>query len=419
MSMNLQSARARGVAFQRGLALQCGMLAALSLAILGTVWAQDPAVPLVWEERAGLIGVPQTTWTRMTYDSFRRVCLAVSAPSLESFHGLWSWNGATWNPLLAAAQEPHSISEIVFDTARGVAVIYAASAAQVPGSTWEWNGTTLTLASTNGPPGRHGCAMAYDSTRRRTILYGGHFPLQGIEAAYTWEWDGIAWQVAAAPAQSPLRRTGCAAAYDAKRQVIVMFGGALGITNNSPHFRETWTWDGASWSLASTAGPSGRSAHQMIYDSRREKVLLFGGTDGSETGGNLGLNDLWEWDGTQWSQLTPPTAPLPRYDSGFAYDGHRKQVVLLGGLRRASPGGQLIDLNDTWLFGPQSTWVDYAYSGTENGTFERPFNTVSEGVNAALVGGLVRIKSGHGLETLTITKRVTLEAPLGWATIGQ
>lgn len=353
----------------------------------------------------------------MTYDSVRRVCLVVEGPLLAQFGGLWSWNGAVWSQLVALNNGPEAVSELVFDSGRGVAVIYTSPAAQTPGHTWEWNGTFLMRVSTNGPPSRMRAGMAYDSRRGRTVLFGGNFPVEGIEASYTWEWDGFNWTVVADPFHSPERRRGCAMAYDAERQVVVMFGGSAGTTQGSPTFRETWTWNGTTWALVSTGGPSGREAHQMVYDNARKKVLLFGGTDGTETGGNLGLNDLWEWDGSQWTQLSPPSSPPPRYDPGFAYDSSRRQAVLFGGLRRVA--GNLIDLNDTWVLDPQSVWVDFAYVGTENGTFAMPFNTVVEGVSAAPTGGLVRIKPGSGSEKPTISKRVTLDAPIGAATIGR
>ena len=320
-------------------------------AVMPAAMAQDPSLPLVWQEQTGLASVPQTSWTRMTYDSVRRVCLVLEGSA--AFQGLWAWNGATWSQLLGANAGPEAVDNIVFDSRRGVAVIYTAPAAQEPGHTWEWNGTTLT-------------------------------PVM---------------------------------AYDAERRVIVMFGGLAGITQGSASFRETWTWDGTTWTLVSTTGPGGREAHQMVYDSARQKVLLFGGTDGSETGGNLGLNDLWEWDGSQWTQLSPPGRPPPRYDPGFAYDSSRRQAVLFGGLRRISGG--LIDLNDTWLLDPQSVWVHFAYTGVENGTFSMPFNTVVEGVSAAPTGGVVRIKPSSAAQTPTIAKRVTLDAPIGPATIGR
>src|SRR5438874_3914689 len=69
-------------------------------------------------------------------------------------------------------------------------------------------------------------------------------------------------------------------------------------------FGDTWEWDGTDWIQKTPAtSPPPRECHAMAYDSTRERVVLFGGTDGS---GFLG--DTWEWDGTDWIQKTPATS---------------------------------------------------------------------------------------------------------------
>src|SRR5437667_1745101 len=40
---------------------------------------------------------------------------------------------------------------------------------------------------------------------------------------------------------------------------------------------ETWLWDGVSWGLCATGGPSPRTGHAMAYDAARNQVVLFGG----------------------------------------------------------------------------------------------------------------------------------------------
>jgi hypothetical protein len=71
-----------------------------------------------------------------------------------------------------------------------------------------------------------------------------------------------------------------------------------------------------------------------------------------------------------------------------------------------------------WISGGE-TWVDFLYFGLENGTFQNPFNTLAEGVNAAPHGGTVNIKSGATGEPSTISKRLSLQAVGGPVTIGQ
>jgi hypothetical protein len=65
-----------------------------------------------------------------------------------------------------------------------------------------------------------------------------------------------------------------------------------------------------------------------------------------------------------------------------------------------------------------ATWVDFAYSGLEDGSFMRPYNTVAEGVSHAPAGGTLMIKAGTSAETATITKTMTIRAFGGPVTIG-
>jgi hypothetical protein len=65
-----------------------------------------------------------------------------------------------------------------------------------------------------------------------------------------------------------------------------------------------------------------------------------------------------------------------------------------------------------------AVWVDFAYSGVQEGTFTHPFNTRAAGVTAAPVGGWVQVKLGLTPETLTIDKQVHVTSFGGGALIG-
>lgn len=65
------------------------------------------------------------------------------------------------------------------------------------------------------------------------------------------------------------------------------------------------------------------------------------------------------------------------------------------------------------------TWVDFNYGGSENGSFNNPFNTLAEGTNAVSYGGYLHIKTGSSPETATIKKPMTIQAYHGVVTIGR
>jgi hypothetical protein len=85
----------------------------------------------------------------------------------------------------------------------------------------------------------------------------------------------------------PSARSDHALAYDAARQVVVLFGGWTGAVAG-----DTWEFDGGSWSFRSPApAPSARDSHGMAFDSLRGVTVLFGGLDVARSA------ETWEWTG--------------------------------------------------------------------------------------------------------------------------
>ena len=64
-----------------------------------------------------------------------------------------------------------------------------------------------------------------------------------------------------------------AMAYDSSRGRTVLFGG-LGA---SGVLADTWEWDGGNWTQMADSGPPARSSHAMAYDVQRNQTVLFGG----------------------------------------------------------------------------------------------------------------------------------------------
>src|SRR5262249_53405200 len=67
------------------------------------------------------------------------------------------------------------------------------------------------------------------------------------------------------------------------------------------------------------------------------------------------LGDVWEWDGTGWTDRSPPagaTAPSARMSALMVYDASRRVMVLRGGNTgtAAPPGGTPRD--ETWEWDP-------------------------------------------------------------------
>lgn len=69
--------------------------------------------------------------------------------------------------------------------------------------------------------------------------------------------------------------------------------------------------------------------------------------------------------------------------------------------------------------GRNDVWADFNYRGaSELGTFENPYNTLAEGVNAVAEDGTLRIKTSASNESITIARKMRIEAFGGPVTIG-
>lgn len=135
-----------------------------------------------------------------------------------------------------------------------------------------------------------------------------------------WFWERL-------PGDTPSARGAMAAVFDEGRGVIVLFGGRA--SENVP-FSETWEFNGISWNQVKTSHtPPARIWHAMAYDSTRQVVVLFGGN--ASTGTPVYLNDTWEYDGRDWTQVDTPASPFPRGSGALVYDSCRRVTVLFGG----------------------------------------------------------------------------------------
>ena len=110
-------------------------------------------------------------------------------------------------------------------------------------------------------------------------------------------------------------------------------------------FGDTWIWDGSEWQQVSpSTAPSARWGVHLVYDEVRQRVVLFGGVLGYGTG----LSDTWEFDGANWRQIPTSASPSGRWDVGFVYNSLRDQLDLFGG---ANWNGPTLEIwADTWVY---------------------------------------------------------------------
>ena len=239
-----------------------------------------------------------------------------------------------------AAQQPRPTGRFLAaggaPLARGRIVVFggASDSGTFFKDTWEWTGTAWLERArgrgATGPTARAWAAAAFDAARGRLLVFGGSTFTDSYRD--TWLWDGSRW-TRADSATGPAARANAAIADDTARHRVVLFGGSQ--TN------DTWEWDGGHWIAIVPAGPppAARQRHTLVYDAARQRTLLFGG----EAADGIMLGDTWTWDGVQWTALVPSVSPPRRASAAAAYDPVRRRVVLFGG---ADEGNR--KWGDTW-----------------------------------------------------------------------
>ncbi len=277
------------------------------------------------------------TETALTYEPNLESILAISGAGLsrQAEGKTWTWDGEQLAGPLGNLPPARIRHRSVFDSTSGQVVLFGGSSSGVfRDDTWEWDGRGWAEIGRTAPPRptpRIDFAMTYDARRDRVVLFGGS-SAGGGRLGDTWEWDGSRWSEAAAGAGSPGPLDDVAMAYDAARNETVLFGG---LGPGGRQTTDTWLWDGAAWTRATTtsAVPPERHGHAMAYDSTAEEVVLFGGL--GELDFNqpewFALEDTWRWDGTSWSSVAMTSTFGGRNNAALGHDEALNRLLLFGG----------------------------------------------------------------------------------------
>jgi hypothetical protein len=201
--------------------------------------------------------------------------------------------------------------------------------------TWEYDaaagGRWTPLALDPAPSRRRLYKLAYDSRRKRAVLFGGVQALDGAALNDVWQYDGQLrqWREVT-PRSGPAPVGFLAVAFDEKRDRFVT-GGA------SPS--ATWEWDGSGW----TEVPHSMRIYggNLVYLPARERVIAI-----------WTATAVYEWNGSDWLPLPVEPAPLPQHYPGFAYAGSGR-VVAFGGYEEGPPPA---NSRVTWEFDGRRWW---------------------------------------------------------------
>jgi N-acetylneuraminic acid mutarotase len=221
-----------------------------------------------------------------------------------------------------------------------------------PSEANKWMG----IDTVSSPKPRTGHAMAFDTLQKTVVLFGGcdqnpHFGGNSLGDTWLFSFENNTW-IEKNPSIAPLGREEHAMAYDSKNDKIVLFGGAIERPHGISLLNDTWVYDVKTnvWTeKAPSISPGSRFHHTLVYDSDLQKIILFGGC--SEAGY---VSDMWIYDAAAntWT-LRSPSGPIPsvRRTAG-AYDDHNRKFIIFGGANT----WQLFD--DTWAYDPMTNvWL--------------------------------------------------------------
>jgi hypothetical protein len=211
------------------------------------------------------------------------------------------------------------------------------------------------------PPGRNNAQAAFDPVGHRMVMFSGNggIPNDLWQLALPAGSEPL-WTQLTPSGTPPAPRGDGTLVHDSARQRMLLFGGVA-----ATRYNDVWAVSlsgGTSWTPLSPTGtpPSTRFAHTAIYDPVRDRMLVFGGNDGTNR-----LNEVWSLalSGTpSWTLLAPTgTPPSARMDATAIYDPLRDRMVVFGGYTITT--GQA---NDVWALSLAGTpaWTQLSPSGT-------------------------------------------------------
>ncbi len=247
---------------------------------------------------------------------------------------------------------------MVYDSVNNKVVLfggYTSTSPYVNDETWVYDlasDTWTQMNPTTKPSARFLHAMAYDSANNKVVLFGGDDSSGRDDETWVYDVASDTW-TQMNPATKPSARDEHAMAYDSANNKVVLFGG----DDLSGRDDETWVYDVASdtWTQMNPATrPLARKRHCMAYDFANNKVVLFGGNYYS--GGYHYLDDTWIYDmaSNVWIQMNSMTKPSVRNVHAMTFDTANNKVVVFGG----SDGSTSFD--HTWVYNLN----DYYNSGT-------------------------------------------------------
>ncbi len=241
-------------------------------------------------------------------------------------------SAASWS--IIANPCPRSMAGAIVDTVNHRMILFGGGNYRLPwgdnfNDVWslslEQGYESWQLLTPNGspPPKRYSMAIAYDNLSNRVLVFGG----RAGDVFYNdiWALDltsgNESWIQLFPTGTPPSPREALTAVFDLINNRMIIFGGLDG---SGQPLNETWAlnFNTQSWALLSPSGnlPPPRGGHTAIYDPVSHRMIIYGGGGGSQF-----YSDIWALDLTMgnesWTQIyATGTSPAPRARHFGVYD---------------------------------------------------------------------------------------------------
>jgi hypothetical protein len=286
----------------RGVAVIYGGYGALgnnNTGYLRDTWEWDG---IGWIQRFPPHDPERRTGQKLVFDTNRNMVLLVGGSGyVPPNNEVWGYDGNDWMLLSASSPDgppSNAIPEYaVFDSARAKIIFITSVPPAQNGNfsaTWEFDSATLTwaLAASSGTTiGYYGSAFAYDSVRHNAVGQWYIYP-NSFSSAATWTWNGAAWANTGVP--TPPRYAPCMA-FDTTRRRTVLYGCCRGL-GPGINTTDTWAFDGAVWQKIlpdfHTTQFDAVVPFALVYDSVRRAMVMVG----KDYNGSFGDVPMQTWE---------------------------------------------------------------------------------------------------------------------------
>jgi len=198
------------------------------------------------------------------------------------------------------------------------------------------------------PPAAEDCALIYDPPRRRLVLFGGKNDNdENLAQTWTMNLDTGRWTNVTPSGLNPSPSEDHTAIYDPLGDRMILYGG-----ENGPTWNATWAFDLKNhvWTDLTDSTAPRREDHTAVFDSRGKRMVVFGGRDNAY----YNLHEIWTLDldpqsptYEQWHMLPiPKKHPEGRSDHVAVYDSLKNRMIIFGGWDKIAKEY----LDDTWSF---------------------------------------------------------------------